>query len=110
MHRLSRSGRDGEVGLGASGLRAVRGPYVGLAVRSPAMERRMRPSSLADPLTPEEVAEANKNRSDLWIHVRCKLCGEVECCFNRSAAARKRMCFSCLMGWTKESRALARPK
>jgi hypothetical protein len=59
----------------------------------------IRPSSLTDPLTDEEVDLANKEPSDLWIHVRCKICGDVEPCFNRSEVAWTKTCFPCLMGW-----------
>ena len=62
----------------------------------------MRQSSLTDPLTDGEVDAANADPADLWIHVRCKQCGDVECCFNRTEVAWKRTCFPCLMGWTAE--------
>jgi ribosomal protein S27E len=59
----------------------------------------MRKSSLTDPLTDEEVDAANADPSDMWIHVRCKDCGDVECCFNRTVTSWQRRCFPCQMGW-----------
>ena len=59
----------------------------------------VRQSSLTDPLTDAEVDEANADKSDRWIHVRCKECGDVECCYNRSQVTWTRTCFPCQMGW-----------
>lgn len=56
-------------------------------------------STLSDPLTDEELDKANADERDFWIHVRCKKCGDVECCFNHTAVALERTCFPCLMGW-----------
>jgi hypothetical protein len=66
----------------------------------------MRASALDNPLTDAEVEEANRDLADLWIHVKCHQCGDVECCFNRTEVARTRTCFPCLMGWTNKSQAV----
>jgi len=56
-------------------------------------------SSLDSPLTDDQVDAANADPADLWIHVRCKECGDVECCYNRTEVAWRKTCFPCLMGW-----------
>jgi hypothetical protein len=56
----------------------------------------MRKSSLEDPLTNEEIAQANAMDKDLWIHIRCKLCGDVECCFNKTRVAMELICVPCM--------------
>ncbi len=59
----------------------------------------MRQSSLTDPLSDAEVDAANADPSELWIHVRCQECGDVECCYNRTEVAWEKVCFPCLMVW-----------
>jgi hypothetical protein len=54
-------------------------------------------SSLTNPLTEEQLSEANFDDADIWIHVRCSRCGQVECCFNRTHVARHRLCVPCLV-------------
>ncbi|MDE1871809.1 MAG: hypothetical protein KGI06_06245 [Candidatus Micrarchaeota archaeon] len=59
------------------------------------------PSSLTNPLTDAEVDAANQNPKNIWMHVKCKICGDVEPCYNRTQVAWSKTCFPCLMGWKR---------
>jgi hypothetical protein len=63
----------------------------------------LRESSFKHPLTDAEIDEANAYKEDLWIHIKCKSCGDVECCFNNSFCSQERLCFLCSMGIMKRS-------